>query len=86
MSRKISSRHSGVRCSTNRQRLVAIGAGRFSTLQILRRAGSALVEFLRSVTDLDRTVKFRNELRANVFAQSRVGASNYVRLEMRGTG
>jgi hypothetical protein len=52
MRRKIPSRHSCVRCSTNRQRFVASAASRFPTLLVLRRLGSTLVEFSRSVAIL----------------------------------
>jgi RNA polymerase sigma-70 factor, ECF subfamily len=66
MSRKIPSRHSGVRCSTNRQRFVASADGRFPTPLVLRRAGSPLVEFLRSVTASTARPNFAMNLRANV--------------------
>ena len=50
MRRRKSFRHSGVRCSTNRQTLVAPAAGRFPTLQVLRRRWGTLFESLRSAT------------------------------------
>src|SRR5215469_15833261 len=65
MRRKMPSRHSGVRCSTNRQRFVASAAGRFPTLLVLRRRGSMLVEILAIRDDLYHTINSRNELGAN---------------------